>query len=144
MTHPAPRVYGQYFASLRNAFAFEQELPPDREEATDVIKAMFGNPSIQARCFSYLNWHKDKGLFKAAHVTVMRGKVLFLSLSGRWGMSAREGDRVVLLQGFNIPYLVREADDGAYSLVDECYIHGGMDRRGGDWVGGEWREISLV
>lgn len=80
-------------------------------------------------------------------MTLMLGKVLFLSVSKRWGMSpksAREGDRVVLLQGFNIPYLVREADDGAYSLVGECYIHGGMDRRGGDWVGGEWREISLV
>lgn len=43
MTHPVLRVYGQYFASLRNAFAFEQELPPDREEATDVMKAMFAN-----------------------------------------------------------------------------------------------------
>lgn len=120
VTHPAPRVYGQYFASLRNAFAFEQELPPDCEEATDVIKAMFANPSIQSRCFLYLNWHKEKELFKEAHVTLMLGKVLFLSVSKRWGMSpksAREGDRVVLLQGFNISYLVHEADDGAYSFV---------------------------
>ncbi|MCJ1248448.1 hypothetical protein MMC30_005666 [Trapelia coarctata] len=147
LTYPAPEIYGQYFESLRSAVAFEKELPSDREAAEPVINAMFHDPSKQARCLSYLSWNAERDLFKEAHVKVMLGRVLFLSASQRFGMapkSARQGDRVVLLQGVNIPYLVRAAEDGAYSLVGECYLHGIMDRDGGVRDGGEWEEMALV
>ena len=82
-----------------------------------------------------------------AHAKVMIGRLLFVSASRRFGMaakSARQGDRVVLLQGVNVPCIIREAGDGRYSLVGECYLHGVMDIDGDERDGGEWTEIPLV
>jgi len=92
---------------------------------------------------STANWHEEKELSKELRVRVMLGRALFLSDSRRWGMapmSARKVNRVVLWQGVNIPYLVREADDGAYILVGKCYIYGGrieVERIG--LAGSGWR-----
>lgn len=147
LTYPAPAIYGQYFESLSKTLAFEKELPADREAVAVVINNMLMDPSSRERCFTYKSWHEEKMLFKEAHVRVMFGRLLFLSGSQRYGMapkSAKQGDRVVLLQGASIPYVVREEDGRAYSLVGECYIHGVMDRDGKDRDGLEWEEISLV
>jgi hypothetical protein len=48
-----------------------------------------------------------------------------------------EGDIIVVLRGWSVPYALRPQPSGSYTLVGECYIHGimhgemlnGMDRK---------------
>jgi hypothetical protein len=40
---------------------------------------------------------------------------------------ARPGDVVCVLNGGNVPFLLRPVDDGCYRLVGECYVHELMD-----------------
>lgn len=41
--------------------------------------------------------------------------------------TAIEGDRVVVLYGGQVLYLIRDVGDGKHSFVGECYLHGLMD-----------------
>ena len=92
LTCPAPPIYGKYFESLPSAFAFEQELPSDRESAEPVINAMFSDPTKQARCLSYLSWNKERERFMEAHAKVMIGRLLFVSASRRFVDGGQVGE----------------------------------------------------
>jgi hypothetical protein len=57
------------------------------------------------------------------------GRVLFFTENGFLGLgpsSMRVGDRIYILQGGKVPYVLRTQDSGASSLVGECYVHGIM------------------
>jgi hypothetical protein len=41
--------------------------------------------------------------------------------------AAREGDKICLFFGAQVPFLVRKTEDGLYQFVGECYVHGIMD-----------------
>ncbi|KAF5539315.1 het-domain-containing protein [Fusarium napiforme] len=58
-----------------------------------------------------------------------KGRGLFVTVEGRlgWGLkSTREGDEVWILDGCQVPCLLRPNGDGRYSLVGEAYVHGIM------------------
>jgi hypothetical protein len=58
-----------------------------------------------------------------------KGRGLFVTAKGRlrWGLkSTREGDEVWILDGCQVPCLLRPTGDGRYSLVGEAYVHGIM------------------
>ena len=57
--------------------------------------------------------------------------------------AAQKGDRVVLLQGGQVPYVLRphKKKKGEWMFLGECYVHGVM--RGEMWRGGEVTEIKL-
>lgn len=53
----------------------------------------------------------------------------FLSKSGRVGLcprGARNGDRVVILYGGSVPYVLRQLENEAWTFVGECYVDGLM------------------
>lgn len=45
---------------------------------------------------------------------------------GMYGPDARPMDQVLLLKGGKTPFILRENENGQYSLVRECYVHGIM------------------
>lgn len=49
-----------------------------------------------------------------------------IGLTGWVPMRAKKGDLVCILYGSDVPFVVREAAGGRYSLVGECYVHGIM------------------
>ncbi|PVI00198.1 HET-domain-containing protein [Periconia macrospinosa] len=56
-------------------------------------------------------------------------RLFFISEAGRLGLcprEAREGDRVVVLYGGSVPYVLRPLDDGKWMFVGECYVDGIM------------------
>ncbi|KAJ3548372.1 hypothetical protein NM208_g1031 [Fusarium decemcellulare] len=48
-------------------------------------------------------------------------------LAGYVPMRAKKGDTVVILNGADVPFVLRKKDDGRYLLVGECYMHGIMN-----------------
>ncbi|KAF5611424.1 heterokaryon incompatibility protein [Fusarium subglutinans] len=57
------------------------------------------------------------------------GRGLFATENGRLGLglhSTREGDEVWILDGCQVPCLLRHTGDGRYKLVGEAYVHGIM------------------
>ncbi len=57
------------------------------------------------------------------------GRRLLLTSSGNIGLApsrAAPGDLVVVLLGAPVPHVLRKRDDGGYTLVGECYVHGIM------------------
>jgi hypothetical protein len=59
------------------------------------------------------------------------GQKRFFVDEGGWiGLApsaAREGDKICLFFGAQVPFLVRKAEDGLYQFVGECYVHGIID-----------------
>ena len=50
----------------------------------------------------------------------------FLSFAGRVPPASREGDRIVILAGGHVPFVMRPTGDSC-ELVGPCYIHNMMD-----------------
>ncbi|KAF7937289.1 uncharacterized protein EAE98_001603 [Botrytis deweyae] len=86
----------------------------------------------------------------------LREAMKFVLKNRRWGITrkgyfglfpryAEEGDVVYVMEGCDVPYLLREVDEkNRFRLVGECYVFGIMD---GEAVGGEgfaFEEIVLV
>ncbi|KFZ17215.1 hypothetical protein V501_01849 [Pseudogymnoascus sp. VKM F-4519 (FW-2642)] len=57
-------------------------------------------------------------------------KTIFITEEGYIGIGSdliQEGDKVILIPGFNVPMIVRECEDGSHHLVAPAYVHGVMD-----------------
>ena len=48
---------------------------------------------------------------------------------------AEVGDKIIIIQGCDVPYLLRQSNNSQYSLICDCYIHGIM-------YGEAWDEIK--
>jgi hypothetical protein len=58
------------------------------------------------------------------------GRQFFMSEKGYMGLApitTRVGDAVCILFGGQVPFILRERDDFAHSMIGECYVHGIMD-----------------
>ena len=75
------------------------------------------------------------------------GRRAFVCAGGRVGLGPVEtapGDRVVVVCGAPMPFVVREGLDGKTRLVGEAYVHGAMEGpEEGREVGGGWRFIDV-
>ena len=63
------------------------------------------------------------------HKTTMRRR-LFRTKQGYLGIASMHfdvGDHVCVLDGGRVPFVLFPRDDGYWSLVSECYVHGIMD-----------------
>jgi hypothetical protein len=60
-------------------------------------------------------------------------------------MDAKVGDRIALLQGGKVPYILRPKigkDAGCYEIIGDAYVHGIMD--GDGWKPDHLEKIVLV
>ncbi|KAB5582344.1 heterokaryon incompatibility protein-domain-containing protein [Coniochaeta sp. 2T2.1] len=85
----------------------------------------------------------EAAAFKHAISPVLPFRRLYRTEKGYLGLgpaSAEPGDRVYLLGGANVPFVLRTAANGAFELMGETYLHGFMDgemgRRVGDGTSG--------
>ncbi|CAH0057098.1 unnamed protein product [Clonostachys solani] len=58
------------------------------------------------------------------------------------GIGRSEGDKVVLIAGCHVPFILRPQAEGRYSVVGDCYLHGIMD--GEAWDEGRAVVIEIV
>jgi hypothetical protein len=57
------------------------------------------------------------------------GRRFSLTNCGRLGLmpaDAKEGDVIWVFYGGNLPYVVRRCEDGMYTFIGDCYLHGFM------------------
>ncbi|PVH86507.1 HET-domain-containing protein [Cadophora sp. DSE1049] len=57
---------------------------------------------------------------------------------------AESGDKICIVQGSRIPYVLRQQPDGRFVLVGECWIQGFMEGEALDLPGFRWDDIHLV
>ena len=62
-----------------------------------------------------------------------KGRVFFTTAEGHIGLAPREvrpGDQVCIVLGYQSPLVLRANEDGDYTVIGECYLHGVMDGAG--------------
>lgn len=75
----------------------------------------------------------------------VRSQILFTTIDGKLGLGAdnvRDGDYIAVIQGFNIPMVLREREAG-YDLIGMCYVDGLMM---GEALGANpsWKQITVL
>jgi hypothetical protein len=86
----------------------------------------------------------DLPAFAGSHTRWCYNRRFFISESERYGWAVdgtRPGDRVAVIYGCQYPFLLRDAGDGTYTIIGDCYIHGLMD---GEALGDEFKETELI
>ncbi|KAI1325428.1 hypothetical protein F5Y16DRAFT_264381 [Xylariaceae sp. FL0255] len=79
-----------------------------------------------------------------AHKGWCYNRRFFISEAERYGWAVDgtlAGDKVAIIYGGDFPFLLRDAGDGTYKIVGDCYIHGLMD---GEALGDEFEEVDIV
>lgn len=85
--------------------------------------------------------------FKHAISPVLPFRRLYRTAKGYLGLgpaSVGSGDRVYLLRGAKVPFVLRDAGGGKFELMGETYVHGFMHGEMGQKVGNSFSEIVLV
>jgi hypothetical protein len=57
--------------------------------------------------------------------------------------STMPGDKICIFKGARVPHVIRPRDDGAYTLVGECWVQGLMEGAAVDLPGFEFEKIVL-
>ncbi|KAF2140805.1 uncharacterized protein K452DRAFT_288228 [Aplosporella prunicola CBS 121167] len=126
----------------------QSELPRQQRIADCV--AFFEATGVK---LAILNKLKDKfgsgNLFRFWETAYMCcNRRFFVTEKGYYGIGpevSREGDKVSILFGAKVPFVLRPQMTGYYRLSGECYIHGIMDGEAVEmWKTGELEEQKLV
>jgi hypothetical protein len=67
--------------------------------------------------------------FRTAASLQFRHAIRFLTQKGYIGQArpvVRVGDKVIIIQGCEVPYVFRPLGGRQYSLISDCYVHGVM------------------
>jgi hypothetical protein len=89
---------------------------------------------------------RNTGTLYRTRMHEMVGKRPFISNIGYVGMGPsymRSGDKIVILNGASVPFIVRPVDEGKFRLMGECYCDGIMF---GEFIqtGGQVQKITLL
>lgn len=79
--------------------------------------------------------------------TFSNGRHLSETRNGRLGSmpkGTKVGDKICILYGGNLPYVIRPCGDGKYTLVGDCYVHGFMYGEAMDMDGIKTEAIHLL
>lgn len=85
--------------------------------------------------------------FRLSMGTAMAWRSFIVTKDGYYGLahgSVHVGDSIVLVAGMDAPFVIRrsEGNDGGWTLICECYVHGHMKGEACDAA--DWRDIVLV
>jgi hypothetical protein len=83
-------------------------------------------PRVDRESFAEVGGYKYVGMMS----TRARGRKPFVTSQGHLGlgpMALEEGDAVAVFLGFQVPFVIREREDGTYQLVGDTYLDDFMD-----------------
>lgn len=166
---PTTQMYRKLKEKMDSSFERREELETlfhaTRTAMTELWKAnpkgAFPDPERVRNTLAVLDdWNPDSPerrlveerieSFKAVLGTKLHSRRVFLTRSGRIGVgpqSLREGDRVWVLEGLQVPAVLRGGDDERFGFVGQAFVCGveyGAGRGKKDGGGYEYREIQLV
>jgi len=108
-----------------------------RERDSDSAFAELTSPAtLQPEAMAYYRLHRD----------LAGGKLFFLTDDRYMGLAPLdtiEGDRVCVILGCSVPFIVRPTADG-WIQVGECYVHGLMEGEAMDMEDIEIQDIRLI
>jgi hypothetical protein len=97
----------------------------------------------------YRKWKGDEWIAPAVSLYMhqnVAGRRMIKSHQGRLGLAPKEtkaGDHVFMLQGYQIPFIMRDSNSqDTYVLVGECTLHGMMGKLAGEL--GELQPVLIV
>ncbi|KAF2127469.1 HET-domain-containing protein [Dothidotthia symphoricarpi CBS 119687] len=119
----AERVYAELKTILSQMKARSTVLPTVRElgKGLDVLKGP--DSATKATMTEAAGRFRSRIGLKTKHRRMMRTAKGWL---GMGPSSLRVGDRVFVVPGANIPFIMRRLDPGHYEVIGEAYIHGIM------------------
>lgn len=80
---------------------------------------------------------RESQAFVGAFEPAVKGRRFCVTQDGYMGLvpaRATKGDGICVFLGGAVPFVIRKTDNGHYSLVGECYVHGLMDGKALDMV----------
>ncbi|ORY14865.1 hypothetical protein BCR34DRAFT_644590 [Clohesyomyces aquaticus] len=108
---PGNAEYGYFFRLISGDFPWNADTPVWRRE--------INVSDCRRRCKNFLAAFEKHGA----------GRVLFTTEGGLLGLGPKgmlAGDRISLIFGARVPFVLRKAEAGGWSLVGECYVRGIM------------------
>jgi hypothetical protein len=89
--------------------------------AKNIPKGYLPSKDPQMQCYPFEFRHHSLGQFsRAIRCRSMRGYMCQVPIG------SEIGDKVVLIQGSEVPYVLRPSHDGTYHVMGNCYVHGIM------------------
>lgn len=89
----------------------------------------FTSPLLKVAEQTFLGAMHRQERYRRAMLNMVGFRRVFTTVDGYIGIGPplmEEGDVICLLNGVNIPFVIRKYGDGGYRLVGECYVHGMM------------------
>ena len=131
-TNPYMTLHGRREAFWRTLIAdrdFGLKGPPNQShDFAGRFEAWIGKNEGNPNNELYTRPFSDAAIWRCVKRSFVTTKKGYLGLAP-WG--AREDDVVCVLRGGDVPFILREKEDGYWKLVGEAYVHGIMD---GSWV----------
>jgi hypothetical protein len=116
---PARRVPAEYAAGWRNIRGQQQAINADGALDWDALDL----PDLRQNINNFVALSNAIGVNSA-------GRNLCITTGGYLGYVSNDsqiGDKICILFGSAVPYILREDNNGSFVLVGECYVHGVMD-----------------
>ena len=130
--NPYATLHGRREAFWRTLIAdrdFDSKGPPNpSHDFAGRFEAWIGKKGRSTNVETYTRPFSDAAIWRCVKRSFITTKKGYLGLAP-WG--AHEGDVVCVLRGGDVPFVLREKEDGYWKLVGEAYVHGIMD---GSWV----------
>jgi hypothetical protein len=130
---------------------FERTATEDQEDEKPYYRKILNRPLslgqtflLKRTMFREFTPSLDVAAFAGAQKKWCYNRRFFISAFERYGWAVDGtyfGDLVAILYDCKYLFLLREAGDGTYKIVGDCYIHGLMD---GEALGDDFQEEELV
>lgn len=93
---------------------------------------------------------KDLRMFVDLYRALRTGRNFVVTEKGRLDWcpeSCQKGDRIIVLAGGKVRFILRQLEKGDYQLLGDAYVHGIIDGEAVDEMkrtGGDWESIALA
>jgi hypothetical protein len=125
--HPASEnTKLDFFGCLECMMLEQYELSDDEAKREQLIKVWAASSNTKSKADRYARVKERRKHFLGEVKRFMLGKRFCITEDGYYGMvpqPARVGDVICVFQGAAVPFVMRHADKGRYTLVGECYVH---------------------
>jgi hypothetical protein len=139
----APQDYSEVFSLVLDSSTGKMPSLPGQVYSPRRKKGFFTLDSLRSRKPA-----KTLEDLRVSFTAALRNRRFAVSERGYFGLVPRgtvAGDRVCVLEGINVPFVLRKApEENAFELVGECYVHGIMEGEAIDRNDAPLRTIRIV